>query len=297
MWRISVVGVGFLVSLGVATSQAQTVSLPKTGTNTVLTACTVTLEVGQQDCEPVLCTGFKKEALLNPRVNQTGRVTFETELISMELTGVSPSLGTVTVRAGQQHGLEASLGGGTSLSNNAVFPADSFFDVFCEVDLPNQGLTGLRNAEPVRLQNTIRAFPAISTTLTNNTGAVTLFGSQQQVTLRDIWLHQAVPGREIKLALSGDITNGVLNAAQPLMTVCPTNNQQSATVTIRRQVLRGPLLSHDPCDEVLSGNLVFEAVLDRNLRAPDWRGFHKGKWRILEISGSVTNVFAIGKLI
>ena len=93
-----------------------------------------------------------------------GRDKVDTELVSMSLTG-----GGVTLRAGALNGLPASLGEITENSNpqpgildvpNFGTPggtADSFFDVFFEVEVPSFGT--LHNRQAARLEALIRDKP------------------------------------------------------------------------------------------------------------------------------------------
>jgi hypothetical protein len=100
-------------------------------------------------------TGMRGATLFNPHRAIT---TIETEMLSMQLNGNSGILGPVIVRAGRDLGLEPSHGLMEPLSTDADFPADSFFDVFVTVDLPNFGLQ-LHNREPFRVQTPITYYP------------------------------------------------------------------------------------------------------------------------------------------
>ena len=56
----------------------------------------------------------------------------------MELTGVSPTVGPVTL---VQSPVQPSLGEVTRITPGIDFPAESFFDVYMRIQLPGPGLT------------------------------------------------------------------------------------------------------------------------------------------------------------
>jgi len=74
--------------------------------------------------------------------------TFQAEIVSMELSGDSASLGLVTVNLVPYPRSTGKTIGSPEPGND--FPADSFFDVFVEIDLP--GLCGSNN-QPLPLQS------------------------------------------------------------------------------------------------------------------------------------------------
>jgi hypothetical protein len=85
----------------------------------------------------------------------------QTEIIQLDLTGVSPLLGPVVVRQSPQR---RSLGAIEEQENRIQgpldFPAESFFDVFFEIELPDAGLV-LHNTDPFRLECKIDEIPPI----------------------------------------------------------------------------------------------------------------------------------------
>jgi hypothetical protein len=72
--------------------------------------------------------------------------TIDTEIVSMALTGFDPFLGPYTVRTSPA---PPSVGRTQSQMPSASYHADSFFDVFVDIDVPAQGT--LHNVQPVPL--------------------------------------------------------------------------------------------------------------------------------------------------
>jgi hypothetical protein len=77
-----------------------------------------------------------------------------TEIISMELSG-----GGITLR---ESPTQRSLGVVEEKAEGTGFPANSFFDVFVEVDVPGVGT--LFNVDPLRMQSMIDRFPPVPQT-------------------------------------------------------------------------------------------------------------------------------------
>ena len=82
-----------------------------------------------------------------------GLMDIRTEITAMNLVGMSPA-GPVTLRQSQTR---ASRGVVEQQSKGADFPADSFFDVFVEIEVA--GLGRVHNEEPVRVEAVIDAIP------------------------------------------------------------------------------------------------------------------------------------------
>ena len=85
-----------------------------------------------------------------------GRQEIETELLSMNLTGMMPT-GPLMLR---ESPMCASLGRVVQQTPGADFAADSFFDVFTELSLDG-GQTWLVIQEPIRMEAVIQAIPPI----------------------------------------------------------------------------------------------------------------------------------------
>ncbi|HLE52274.1 MAG TPA: hypothetical protein VI755_09435, partial [Anaerolineales bacterium] len=81
-----------------------------------------------------------------------GRLEIDTEIVSLELHGISP-IGPVTIR---ESAVRASTGSVKQQAAGVDFPADSFFDVFVEIETP---VGTFHNNDPVRLQAEIDSLP------------------------------------------------------------------------------------------------------------------------------------------
>ena len=112
--------------------------------------------VGDDELFPVTLNGptvIKRSALIPGATDK-----IETEIIQMDLVGSSPLVGDLTVRVS---GEAPSLGEIEEQSNDTGeldFPADSFFDVFFELEL-NGGQLELHNEQPLRLECEIDQIP------------------------------------------------------------------------------------------------------------------------------------------
>ncbi len=84
-----------------------------------------------------------------------GLADIETEIVSMELTGTHPLLGPVTV---SQDPERPSMGMVEQQERGQDFPADSFFDVFVEVQLQDMNLVAV-NEDSLRMEATLTALP------------------------------------------------------------------------------------------------------------------------------------------
>jgi hypothetical protein len=83
---------------------------------------------------------------------------FATEIISAQGVGVNPALGTIVLRIGSDNGVPTqSLGAVTEKAGNDSV-ADSFFDVFFQLDLVDLGFT-LFNQDPLRLSSEMLCIP------------------------------------------------------------------------------------------------------------------------------------------
>ena len=106
-------------------------------------------------------TSVAGETLLewqDPQVDPgTGERTVATEMLSLSLTGSSPQLGSLEVKAGSQCGLPATLGSVVPLGPGGDFPARATFDVFFEVTVG--GVATLRNAQPLVMAADINEIP------------------------------------------------------------------------------------------------------------------------------------------
>jgi|GEM_PF-4772865 len=282
-------------ALASASFAQRTQILPNRATTvTVPAVAAITLDVaGVPDCT-ILLTGsstFRNGV----RGGSTSNVVIETELVALDLAGVLAEGGAVRLRAGSNNVGVASLGQITATNN--VFPATSFFDVFAEIELP--GGTNLVTATPLRVQARTTQFPPVSQPYTNAATVVLVSATDtNQVVgeLTHLWLSPARLGRDELVGISFDVL-GTNTAGTADLQICGTNVATAAKATIKRANLAGPVTINVGCDEALGTNLLFAAKWTGSLRAPDWRGFHRGNFILYSLSPSgQTNLFAFGRL-
>ncbi len=273
----------FMVS-GMLTSRAQVSTQPVT--NTFPSAAGVTFLPGNvpQDCSnaiTILMTGPTTVRRLPSTFGGNGPTTIPTEMLSLDLSGGGMQL--------MGMGTGAVTGGPTKTN---FFPAESFFDVFIALHTGSDVLT---NQQPIRVQTHIIKIPPISSTYTNINPCL-LFSAQsgQPVgTLIQVWHHPSQQGKETKCAVSLDVLNGFMTPGLAKLTVCSnTTGTASAVYDIKRQQLVGPVTINGCDDCGYPCNLTFVATWASNIRAPDWRGIHKGTWQLL----CGTNVYAKGAM-
>ena len=127
---------------------------PSAGADEFDSAATVTIDLAVSG-GPVLKvtvagpTRIQRGDPVNPG---DGRLEIDTEIVSLELHGISP-IGPVTIR---ESGVRASTGTVKQQEAGVDFPADSFFDVFVEIETP---FGTFHNNDPVRLQAVINSLP------------------------------------------------------------------------------------------------------------------------------------------
>ena len=123
--------------------------------------------------------------------NGNGRQEIPTEIIAMNLTGMSP-LGPITLK---QSATRPSKGLIEQQVSGQDFPADSFFDVFFEIETA-QGM--LSNLQPVRMQSVINAIPPIFSSFQSQLDAdIPLFDAAgNQVGRLRYALHIPLPPKE-----------------------------------------------------------------------------------------------------
>jgi hypothetical protein len=108
----------------------------------------------------------------DPRIDPiTGRCSIDTELVQMELRGVDPDCGVVIVRLNPTL---RSMGQIVEKQPGTCFLADSFFDVFVEIELPSLGLV-LRNCSPARMACMIGSIPPYDCSYQLTLSGVNLF--------------------------------------------------------------------------------------------------------------------------
>jgi hypothetical protein len=93
---------------------------------------------------------------------ETARSEIATEIVFMDLIGEAPPFGPVFTRAGRHapsaFPLEPTTGEITQITPGIDFPAESFFDVYVEIEIPDAGLI-LRNQEPFRMEAVVDEIP------------------------------------------------------------------------------------------------------------------------------------------
>jgi len=183
---------------------------PAGGTDIIPTRGAMSMNVPGLGNGTVEMTGTSTVQRQNPCVGcgPGGRTKIETEIIAMSLTGNSSTLGAIVLN---ESPTKVSSGQVTEQSPGVNFPADSFFDIFFEIQT-SQGL--LHNDDSVRVGAIINSLPhhngethsagPINLTLLN--AASQAVGTLNSLTL---WLPPQVP-EPSSLALIGLATPLVL---------------------------------------------------------------------------------------
>ncbi|MDH3889550.1 MAG: dockerin type I repeat-containing protein [candidate division Zixibacteria bacterium] len=109
--------------------------------------------VGQTPDETIFLGGDAVIQRGSPYTNNQGQTEIQTEMVQMDLTGESSLFGGVILSLPQ-----AAPGLITSVNPGSDFPAESFFDVYYEVELPDQGQV-IQPEDPVRMQTEINEIP------------------------------------------------------------------------------------------------------------------------------------------
>jgi len=262
------------------------------GTETFPAAATLSFEtLGETNCVALLTgTGeFRRGDATGPTSNRV----IATEIVSLNLTGKVAGLGNIQLVAGSNIVGRASTGQITSTNN--LFPAESTFDVFVLIGLPGAFLV---NTTALRLTNSITASPAISQTYTN-IGPVDLADADDTNTvvgsLIQFALTPAARGSTRHLGISASVT-GTNDLGALSLGVCPGTNG-IAVASLRGQSFSGPLTPNADCDQALDTNILFAAKWNTNVRAPDWRGYHTGRFILFRIGdGGKTNLVGFGTM-
>lgn len=142
-------------------AQPQCSQFPPAGPDTFQTDAVVTVQIPALNLTDVVAlSGPTVISRGTPFDPGDGRREVPTEMVSLDLTGASPVLGALHVI---ESPTLASTGLVKSQSAGVDFPADSFFDVFFEIEttLPPP-LNRLRNAAPLRMRQVIDCFPPLS---------------------------------------------------------------------------------------------------------------------------------------
>src|SRR5205823_14747012 len=105
----------------------------------------------------------------------TGLTYIDTQMTMLSLTGTSSVFGPVHIRESPSR---PSLGRTQQQQASADFPADSFFDVFVEIDT-SQGV--LHNEQPMHMQSVINAIPPYGDPYRLQNAPISLLNSNNQV--------------------------------------------------------------------------------------------------------------------
>jgi hypothetical protein len=117
------------------------------------TTATIELEVTGMFTETITAKGPTTVSRSNPYDPGDGHIKIDTEIISMNLVGSSSYIGPITIIESPS---KASTGAIQQQTAGIDFPANSFFDVFVEI----QTMVGtFHNDDPVLMQTTINSIP------------------------------------------------------------------------------------------------------------------------------------------
>jgi len=287
-----------LVTLVVARVSARnpTPHLPRAGSDTFPTAAALTITNGAG----FPCTVFLTGSATYKRGTPIGgsNVVINTEITSMQLQGASTDLGgEVFLRAGSNLVGRATLG--DIVGNSPGFTATSFYDLFFELQLP--GGTNYFNTNAVIVVTTVTEVPQINVFYTNlnSVALLEVVGGVTNVNgnLTQLWLVPSQSGKDTKLGISRNVS-GTLTQGDMKMGLCfDTNSIAAMSVQIKNQNLTGPMTINAACDELgITASNTFRAVWTSDLRAPDWRGTHKGTFTIVQGTGGNSFTFATGTM-
>lgn len=150
----------------------------------------------------------------DPVTPEDGRQVIDTEIIQLQLAGTTP-LGPLAIR---QNPDRPSTGQVRQQDAGLDFPADSFFDVFVEVEVAG---TVLENRMPVHMENVINSLPPDTFPYLPPPGTcIPLFPKMLPIDVPVLWLihaeHLPQPSRDcfvVDVHLSGtnDTTSGFVN--------------------------------------------------------------------------------------
>jgi len=117
------------------------------------TTATIELEIIDMFNEVLTFEGPTTVSRSDPYDPGDGRIKIDTEIVSMELTKTSVNIGEIMIIESPS---KESSGAVQQLSSGEDFPADSFFDVYVEIQTP---FGTLHNDDPVFMYATIHSIP------------------------------------------------------------------------------------------------------------------------------------------
>lgn len=192
-----------------------------------------------------------------------GHSAIDTEILAMNLTGMTP-LGPVGVR---ESPTRASVGKIQQQTPGADYPADSFFDVFVELDT---GMGMLHHQEPVRMEAVIHDIPPILALYRTPQLLQTPIRNQQnQVVgyLRRV-IHVPLPPKEIILIFVN------INKTTPTPTPPPVLTGISSTFWQDPATGQIDLAIHVVYEDV--DNIIYDFEIYWGLQNPPWQGAQPG---------------------
>lgn len=138
---------------------------PPAGYDCMSTTATIEIEIIGMFTETIHTTlGPTTVSRSNPYDPGDGRMKIDTEIVSMSLCGASSYIGSLWIVESPS---KASKGAVQQLSAGVDFPADSFFDVFVEIQTTlAPPLSTLHNDDPVPMSTTIDSIPPWGSTYT-----------------------------------------------------------------------------------------------------------------------------------
>lgn len=120
---------------------------PPAGTDIFDSGAQVEIDLGEFGTERLLLNGPTTVQRGDPHFPPSANnKTIDTEILSMDLVGQSPKLGSIRLR---ESPTRSSVGTVTQQTPGVDFPANSSFDVFVEIDT---ALGTLHNKQPIRIQ-------------------------------------------------------------------------------------------------------------------------------------------------
>ncbi len=216
-----------LTDTGVPGSGLAAQDYPPAGEDMFPSGAGMLVQIGAQDPMFLTLNGPSRVMRGDPHDSDgDGRMEIETELLEMNLTGM--------MAAGEIHLRESptkqSLGRVHQQMAGQDFPADSFFDVFVDLETP---LGMLHNERPVQMKSVIHAIPPIMDAYQSQPGDIPLLNAQNQVIGRIRYvIHVPLPPKEIIIIF--------VNHPQPTKTLTPT---PSPTPTPTATPTRIPVLT------------------------------------------------------
>ena len=262
-----------LTDEGVPGSGLAAQDYPPAGTDTFPSGAGMLVQIG--DNQPVFLTLNGPSTVMRSDPHDSdgnGRMTIDTELVAMDLTGPSP-FGSLHLRESPSR---PSLGQIRQQTAGQDFPADSFFDVFVEMETP---LGLLHNEQPVRMTAAIGSLPPILDVYQQQPGTVPILTENGQVVGQIIHtIHVPLPPKEIIIIF--------VNHPQPTRTptATPTPSPTPTATPPRIPVLTGvsstfftnpatglTTVTIHVIDDGLNGEVYdFEIYFDK--QTPPWQG-------------------------